>query len=41
MLEFIGPALEHLFKLENFLWINLCVFIGSVFAAYPGLKLIL
>ena len=33
MLEFIGPALEHLFTLENFLWINLGVFIGSVFAA--------
>ena len=41
MLEFIGPALEHLFTLENFLWINLGVFIGSVFAAIPGLTVIL
>ena len=41
MLEFIGPALEHLFTLENFLWINLGVFIGSVFAAVPGLTVIL
>ena len=41
MLEFIGPALEHLFTLENFLWMNLGVFIGSVFAAVPGLTVIL
>lgn len=41
MLEFIGPALEHLFTFENFLWINLGVFIGSVFAAIPGLSVIL
>ena len=41
MLEYIGPALEHLFTLENLLWINLGVFIGSVFAAIPGLSVIL
>ena len=41
MLEYIGPALEHLFSLENFLWMNLGVFIGSVFAAIPGLSVIL
>lgn len=41
MLEFIGPALEHLFTLENFLWMNLGIFIGSVFAAIPGLTVIL
>lgn len=41
MLEFIGPALEQLFTLENFLWINLGVFIGSIFAAIPGLSVIL
>lgn len=41
MLEFIGPAIEHLFTLENFLWINVGVFIGSVFAAIPGLSVIL
>jgi putative tricarboxylic transport membrane protein len=41
MLEFIGPALQHLFTVENFLWINLGVFIGSVFAAVPGLTVIL
>lgn len=41
MLEFIVPALKMLFTLENFLWINLGVFIGSVFAAIPGLTVIL
>ena len=41
MLEYIGPALQHLFTVENFLWINLGVFIGSVFAAVPGLTVIL
>lgn len=41
MLEFIGPALHHLLTLENFFWINCGVFIGSVFAAIPGLSVIL
>ena len=41
MLEYIVPALEHLFNLENFIWINLGVFIGSIFAAIPGLTVIL
>ena len=41
MLEFIGPALQQLFNFENFLWMNLGVFIGSVFAAIPGLSVIL
>lgn len=41
MLEFIGPASRLLFTLENILWINIGVFIGSVFAAIPGLTVIL
>lgn len=41
MLEFIGPALELLFTFENFLWMNLGVFIGSIFSAIPGLTVIL
>ena len=41
MLEYIGPALEHLFTIENFVWMNLGVFIGAVFAAIPGLSVIL
>lgn len=41
MLEYIGPALQMLFTVENFIWINLGVFIGSVFAAIPGLSVIL
>lgn len=41
MLEFIGPASGLLFTLENILWINIGVFIGSVFAAIPGLTVIL
>lgn len=41
MLEFIGPAMGMLFTLENLLWINLGVFIGCVFAAIPGLSVIL
>lgn len=41
MSQFIFPALKMLFTLENFLWINLGVFIGSVFAAIPGLTVIL
>lgn len=41
MLEYIVPALGMLFTIENFLWINLGVFIGSIFAAIPGLSVIL
>ncbi len=41
MLQFIGPASGLLFTLENIIWINLGVFIGSVFAAIPGLSVIL
>ena len=41
MLEYIGPALQQLFTFENFLWMNLGVFIGSIFAAIPGLSVIL
>ncbi len=41
MLQFIGPAAGLLFTLQNILWINLGVFIGSVFAAIPGLSVIL
>lgn len=41
MVEFILPALQNLFTVQNFIWINLGVFIGSVFAAIPGLTVIL
>ena len=41
MLEHIIPATGLLFTLENILWINIGVFIGSVFAAIPGLSVIL
>lgn len=41
MTEYIIPAIGMLFTLENFLWINLGVFIGAVFAAIPGLSVIL
>lgn len=41
MLEYIGPALQQLFTVENFLWMNVGVFIGSIFAAIPGLSVIL
>ena len=40
-MEYIIPALANLFHIENFIWINLGVFIGSVFAAIPGLTVIL
>ena len=40
-MEFIGPALGLLFNLENFFWMNVGIFIGSVFAAIPGLSVIL
>ena len=41
MLEYIVPALQNLLTIENLLWINIGVFIGSVFAAIPGLTVIL
>ena len=41
MLEYIVPALQNLINIENLIWINLGVFIGSVFAAIPGLSVIL
>lgn len=41
MLQYIIPAIKMLFTVENFIWINLGVFIGSVFAAIPGLTVIL
>lgn len=41
MLQYIIPAMKMLFTVENFIWINLVVFIGSVFAAIPGLTVIL
>ena len=41
MLQYIIPATGLLFTLENILWINIGVFIGSVFAAIPGLSVIL
>lgn len=36
MLQYIIPAMKMLFTVENFIWINLGVFIGSVFAAIPS-----
>lgn len=41
MLQHIIPATGLLFTLQNILWINIGVFIGSVFAAVPGLSVIL
>ena len=41
MLEFIGPASGLLFTLENIFWINIGVFIGSVFAAITVLTVIM
>lgn len=41
MLEYMIPAIKMLFTVENFIWINLGVFIGSIFAAIPGLTVIL
>lgn len=40
-MQYLIPATELLFTLENILWINIGVFIGSVFAAIPGLSVIL
>lgn len=41
LLQFIGPASSLLFTLENIIWINLGVLIGAIFAAIPGLSVIL
>lgn len=41
MLQYIVPATGLLFTLENILWINIGVFVGSVFAAIPGSSVIL
>ena len=41
MMQYIVPAPGLLFTLENILWINIGVFVGSVFAAIPGLSVIL
>ena len=41
MLQYIVPATGLLFTLENILWIHIGVFVGSVFAAIPGLSVIL
>ena len=41
MLQHIIPATGLLFTIQNILWINIGVFIGSVFAAIPGLSVIL
>ena len=41
MLQYIGPAAGLLFTFENILWINLGVLIGAIFAAIPGLSVIL
>ena len=41
MLQHIVPASGLLFTLQNILWINIGVFIGAVFAAIPGLTVIL
>lgn len=41
MLQYVVPATGLLFTLENILWINIGVFVGSVFAAIPGLSVIL
>ena len=41
MLQYIIPATGLLFTLENILWINIGVCVGSVFAAIPGLSVIL
>lgn len=41
MMQYMGPALGLLFTIQNIVWINLGVFIGTVFAAIPGLTVIL
>ena len=41
MMQYIVPATGLLFTVQNILWINIGVFVGSVFAAIPGLSVIL
>ena len=41
MMKYLVPAAGLLFTLQNILWINAGVFIGSIFAAIPGLSVIL
>lgn len=41
MINYIVPALQELFQIENFIWMNVGVFIGSVFAVIPGLTVML
>ena len=41
MLQYIGPASGLLFTIENIIWINLGVLVGAIFAAIPGLSVIL
>ncbi len=41
MFDYFLSALGLLFTIENFIWINAGVFIGSVFAAIPGLTVML
>lgn len=41
MMQYILPATGLLFTVQNILWINIGVFVGSVFAAIPGLSVIL
>ncbi len=41
MMKYLVPATGLLFTLQNILWINAGVFIGSIFAAIPGLSVIL
>ncbi len=41
MMQYLAGATGLLFTLQNILWINIGVFVGSVFAAIPGLSVIL
>ncbi len=41
MTEYFVPALQQLFQFENFLWMNAGILIGAIFAAIPGLSVIL
>ena len=41
MFDYMLSASALLFTLENMMWINIGVFIGAIFAAIPGLSVIL
>lgn len=41
MIDYIVPASGLLFTVENIVWINIGVFLGSIFASIPGLSVIL